>query len=220
MRLIGIVCLVTLFSFQSASAEHIQNHRKIEYEDISKMVDFARNKARSPFISFESTVVVIDKSIELSDIKLWLTSKDAIVKEISIEKDGAMDLPIINQSDVKDTWLNVNQAKDTISMSMSFKFNIGNKTEVAYYDLFILLDDFNDFMGEMAGMASWMIPDMDTLKFVFKKPATIEIVSKKKTYQYNTNADNEISIDVRRKLYKENPLVKFSIAPISMFPED
>ncbi len=69
-------------------------------------------------------------------------------------------------------------------------------------------------------MASWLVPDMDALKFIFDEPASIEIQSKKKTYHFKTNTDYEISIDVRSKLMKENPKVVFSIPVTGMEPID
>jgi len=204
--------IIALFS-SVVNAANIDdpNHRKIEYKEIATMLSFATQKARSPFIKIQAKVSIQDPNKKMSDLKMWISRNKKIIKTISIADDGNLDLPVYSDQDAKKTWLNINQPKDTVSLSMSFNFNIGDKTEVSYYDLFILLDDFNDFMGEMAGVASWFMSDMDAMRFVFDKPATISINTQKKKYQYTTNKKNEISIDVKRKLYKENPMVKFSI---------
>jgi len=213
-----VLCLLSNLVFSEVGEN--PNHRKVEYNEISSLLDFATNNARSPFIKYVAKIVIKDEEKEISDLNLWISKDEKVIQQVTISEDGVLDLPVYNQQQSKNTWLNINQPKDTVSISMSFEFNIGDRTEVSYYDLFILLDDFNDFMSEMAGMASWLMSDMDAMKFIFDKPATIEFKTKKKHYRYNTNKDNEIVIDVRRKLFKENPLVKFSISPVGMVPED
>ena len=220
MRQLSFILLCFISTQALSETVENPNQRKVEYNEISKLIDFATNKARSPFIKYVAKIVIKDESKQISDLKLWISHGDEVVHKVSIAEDGVLDLPVYNQEQAENTWLNINQPKDTVSISMSFEFNIGNRIEVSYYDLFILLDDFNDFMSEMAGMASWLMSDMDAMKFVFDKPATIEFNTKKKHYRYKTNKDNEIVIDVRRKLFKENPLVKFSISPKGMTPED
>ncbi len=210
-----------LFAFSNVTAgETEKNHRKIEYTEISTLLYFAKNETRSPFIKILTKAEIKDKTIILSDLKLWTSRDNKIIEQVPIGTDGSLNLPLYSESLTPKTWLNINQPKGAVSLSISFDFNLGNKTEHTYYDLFILLEDINDFTGEMAGMASWFIPNMDALKFIFEKPATINIVSKKKTYHFKTNKEHEISIDVRRKLMKENPKVVFSIPPIKMEPED
>ena len=101
---------------------------------------------------------------------------------------------------------------------------IGVKTpeveEVAYTDLFAVLDDANDFMNEMAGMGSWMMPSLDELSFRFDKQASIKIASKKKLYTYQSDEDKVIKIPKKIHLMKENPRVVFSLLPIEVTPID
>ena len=212
MRFFSFVVLVFVSSLAYSEEADNPNQRKVEYNEIASVLDFATNNARSPFIKYVAKVLIKDPTKKISDLRLWISRDGKILQEVAIAEDGSLALPVYNQQQAKDVWLNINQPKDTVSISMSFEFNIGDRTEVPYYDLFILLDDFNDFMSEMAGMASWLMSDMDAMKFVFAEPATIEIKTK--------NKENEIVIDVRRKLFKENPLVKFSISPSGMVPED
>ena len=174
-----LLTLVYLFSSFAFSVEgENPNHRKVEYNEISSLLDFATNNARSPFIKYIAKISIKDEQKKMSDLNLWISKDEKIIQQVSIAEDGILDLPVYNQKQAENTWLNINQPKDTVSISMSFEFNIGDRTEVSYYDLFILLDDFNKFMSEMAGMASWFMSDMDAMKFIFDTPATIEFKTK------------------------------------------
>lgn len=116
--------------------------------------------------------------------------------------------------------LHINQPSGDVELNLTIGVNPPTSKEIPYRDLFILLEDTNVFMSEMAGALSWFTPSMDELAFTFDQPATISIKSKKKTYQFKTDKEFKISISIMRKLMKENPLVVFSDLPIEMSPQD
>ena len=79
-----------------------------------------------------------------------------------------------------------------------------------------MLQDINEFAGEIAGIASWFIRDKVALKFKFDEAASVDIKGARKTIHYETNDDQVIEIKVKKGFLKENPDVVFSQLPIGV----
>jgi len=197
-----------------------------DYEQINELLVHIKTKTSSPFVDVDQSVSIsADKEagaegLTFNDIRVWLTHKDNVIHEIAVDSEGKIDLPIVDEAIASEVKFNVNQDRKVVSVNLMIGVNPPTNKEISYKDLFILLDDTNNFVSEMAGNLSWFAPSMDELLFTFSEPATITIKSKKKVYQYKTDDEMKISISLKRKLMKEDPLVIFSHLPLDMSPED
>lgn len=211
---------ILLLAVATISHAEDSNHRAIDYQDINDLVHFVNNEAQSKLVSLSSKVSVEQDGLAISDVKMWMTGKDSKSIAINIAEDGSVILPELTQDDAKESLLHINQPKGAVSISLSVSINPPDSLQISYQDLFVVLEDTNNFMSKMMGAASLFMPDMDTLKLVFEQPATIEIASKRKTYRYQTDEDNSISLDKNSRLMSENPTVVFSRLAVSVTPED
>ncbi|MFT5450653.1 MAG: hypothetical protein ACI9N9_000130 [Enterobacterales bacterium] len=222
--LVSLVLSTLLLTSCLFSAE-IQS-RATNYDQINKLLVHIKTKTSSPFVDVDQNVVInTDKEsnareIAFSDIRIWLSHNGEVINEVPIDAEGKIDLPIIDEKIVSDVKFNVNQESSVVAINLSIGVKVPTTKEISYKDLFILLEDTNVFINEMAGSLSWFTPSMDELLFKFSEPATITIKSKKKSYLYKTNDELEISISIKSKLMKEDPLVIFSHLPLTMSPED
>ena len=217
--------LGTLLITSSLFAAETQS-RETDYEQINKLLIHIKTKTSSPFVDVNQNVVInLDKEpnakvLSFDDIRIWLSHNGEVINEIPIDNEGNIDLPIIDEKIVSDVKFNVNQESSVVAINLSIGVKVPTTKEIPYKDLFILLEDTNVFINEMAGSLSWFTPSMDELLFTFAEPATITINGKKKTYLYKTDDELQISISIKRKLMKESPLVIFSHLPTDMSPED
>jgi len=224
-KLISCIFLVSVPSFSYAKDSipdqlSSENHRAIEYQDINNLVRFINNDVQSQYVALNSRISVTEDGPKLADIKLWMTGKSEEVIDIAIAEDGSIILPELSEDEAEESMLHINQPKGVVSINLNAKVNPPSAQEVNYKDLFIVLEDTNNFMSEMMGGMSMFMPDMDALKFVFEQPATIEIASKRKTYRYETDEENAIVIDKSSRLMRENPKVVFSQLVAAISPED
>jgi hypothetical protein len=203
--------------------------RDTDYQQINKLLVHIKTKTSSPFVDVNQNVVIktsdTDKApntneLTFEDVRIWISHKGEVINEVPIDSEGKIDLPIIDEEIVSDVKFNVNQDSSLVAINLSIGVKVPATKEVSYRELFILLEDTNIFINEMAGSLSWFTPSMDEMLFKFSEPATITINSKKKTYLFKTDDELEISISMKRKLMKENPLVIFSHLPTAMSPED
>jgi hypothetical protein len=213
--LLALLCL-TQPSFAEISTTP---GRDIEYQELNKMLVFSK-QIQSPYAKIKSVVTVKKQGLSLQDLQISLNIADQPSQAIIIDEQGSLTLPALDPQTAKRAKLHINQAKGDVSLSMSTDVMPPTNNQVPYHDLFILLEDTNKFMGEMAGMAAWFVPSMDRLKFTFAQPASIEINSANKRYQYHTDKNNVIEIKLKNKLLAENPLVVFSHLPEAMSPAD
>lgn len=216
-----IFCLgVFLLPISNLAAADKEKESSTAYKDINAMFVFIKNNTSSPYISIQQQAIINDENIKFDDISMWLTNNAEHLGNISIDTEGVIILPVLDPSIAETALLHINQGKGAVAISLGASVLVPEQTEVSYKDLFILLEDTNNFMSEMAGVASWFMSDMDALEFYFDAPAIISINSKKKTYTYETDDEFNIEIDISRRLMKENPRVIFSILPIGMTPKD
>ncbi|MFC0118000.1 DUF2987 domain-containing protein [Pseudoalteromonas xiamenensis] len=193
------------------------SERSSDYAKLNSILSLLK-AVKSPYLSGKAQLEIKNETIQLDDVKIWFTKDGNLLSEVKIGADATLDLPLYE--DAKNIKMHVNQEKDDVSISLSTKIKELDVTEIAYNDLFVLLDDINSFMDGMAGGMSFMVPTMDAIKFKFASDATIEVLSAKQVYRFQTNKEHEISIDVSKKLRKENPMVRFSQLPTTMSPED
>ena len=197
-----------------------EKYRTINYQEINSLLIYMKENAHSPYIDIEQKLNIKSDNLTFSDINLWLITTEKGRQEIPINSDGAIALPILSKTSAGEATLTINQEKEAVSISIDTGVSPVKNKEADYWDLFILLDDTNNFISEMGGAAAWFAPSMDALSFEFEQPATINISSKKKNYHYETDENFKIEVKVKRKLMKENPKVTFSDLPIDMYPVD
>jgi len=217
-----LVKLLITFSILLSAAAFAEDgeHGSTEYAKINELLTLAYNKTRSPYVLINSRISLVKSGLAYTDLRIWLTHNNEVLQEIPVGENGSLELPVMAVNIAEDVLLNINQTKGSTSMSITIGVKAPEIKEVAYRDLFIVLDDANDFMSEMGGMGSWLMPSLDELSFRFDKPASIKIASKKKVYVYDSDEDNVIKIPKKKRLMKENPSVVFSLLPIEVTPID
>ena len=213
---ITVFFCLQLFSIKAVA----ESGRSIAYDEINDMLLYLQKHVKSPFVKARMFVKPTSDKVKLSDVKLWLISGKQQLKNIDIAENGDISLPTYPADEAGQYSLRINRKKGEVSVSMAIAIDLGEKTEVSYYNLFIILDDVNNYMAKMAGMASWFIPDRDRLKFIFSEPASIKIVMENRIKTYKTNNENIIRIDRKKKLMKKNPKVIFSSKPTEISPEN
>ncbi len=209
--------LISLFMFNILYAEE---NKSTEYDEINSLLTFVQTKTLSPYIAVNQKVSLRNEDLSYADLRIWLSNNGNIIQEIPIDSEGNINLPIIDEQLAKNTMLNNNQAKGSISVSLGIAVAVPEQKQVAYKDLFTLLGDTNNFMKKMAGFGSLFMPDMDVLSFKFAQPSNIVIASKKKIYTYETDEALNIDIKIKKRLMKENPQVVFSNLPTEITPID
>ncbi|WMN61070.1 DUF2987 domain-containing protein [Pseudoalteromonas xiamenensis] len=207
-----LLCIVVLVVTPLVMA----SERSSDYAKLNSILSLLKG-VKSPYVSGKAQLEIKNDEIKLEDIKIWFTKDGNLLTEVNIGADATLELPVYE--DAKNIKMHVNQKKDDVSISFSTQIKELEVTEIAYNDLFVLLDDINSFMEGTAGGMSFMVPTMDALKFKFASDATIDVFSANQVYRFKTNKEYEISMDVSKKLRKENPMVRFSQLPTSMSPE-
>ncbi len=199
---------------------YAEENKSTEYDEINSLLTFVQTKTLSPYIAVNQKVSLRNEDLSYADLRIWLSNNGNIIQEIPIDSEGNINLPIIDEQLAKNTMLNNNQAKGSISVSLGIAVAVPEQKQVAYKDLFTLLGDTNNFMKKMAGFGSLFMPDMDVLSFKFAQPSNIVIASKKKIYTYETDEALNIDIKIKKRLMKENPQVVFSNLPTEITPID
>ncbi|WMS86108.1 hypothetical protein [Pleionea litopenaei] len=220
--------LFTIGIFLSFSSSYLLASEKIErsidYSEINKIVYIATNKVRSPLVYLNANVVLNHPELKIQDVKLFVSNeanerKDVVIDHNLTDSGYLMTLPSfpLEHDELK---LTVNQPKDHATFSINLGINPPSSKEMTYYELFVLLDDINDFTGEMAGAMSWFVSDMDELKFEFEEPSTITILSKDSQLEFNTDESNELVLEKESSLFKSDAKVIFSSLPKAVLPQD
>jgi len=215
---IGLASLSIMFCATIANAD--PTNKSIEYQKINKLLDLLLNQSKSKFIKARARLSLKSRDLHYKDVELWLSRDNKTIESLSVSKDGEVKLPIYNQQDAQALKLNFNQPEELVSLILSSTVVLPMDKTLKYTKLFEVLDDVNNFASEMAGAASWFVPNMDGLAFQFDQAASISIRTNKKLYTYNTDDDLLIEIDRSKRLMKQNPLVTLSHLPVSMTPID
>ena len=191
-----------------------------DYDELNRLLYTLKHQTRSGYIDTEFTLVRHDDNIQQKDVRLWLTRGNQTIAEAEIDSEGNISLPVLSPAQAKGVTLHFNQPKRAVGIRLSAGMKQLETRRVNYRDLFVVLDDINDFSGEVGGLAAWLLPDMDALGFDFDSPASIDILSAGGTLQFKSNNKHRIVIDYNEQLMKENPTMVFSQRPTWTWPED
>ena len=162
---------------------------------------------------------ILSDEISYDDVKVSIVNGDQMLKQIPVDViTGTIELPVFEDNTAKQLALKLNQDKDALVVNLNAGIKPPSSTMMPYKDLFIVIEDFNQFVKKMAGAMSFFAPKTSALKFQFDQPATIEIPANTKTHRYDTDSDQAIEIKMSSSLMTENPTVVFSIIPASIEP--
>lgn len=212
---IGILTILLATSTLESSA--IEG-RDIEYKEINPWLIISA-EAKSELLEIKLRLQILNEEISYEQVKVWIIENDQILNEVPVNfEDGAINLPAYTKERAKQLALRINQDKETAVLDMSVNIDNPPSKKISYQDLFVLLDDINNATKKMAGALYIFAPKVKSLRFQFDEPASIDILAKKKTYNYKTDENSIIEIESSSRLMKEDPEVIFSILPKATEP--
>jgi len=188
----------------------------IDYAKVNDLLLIVSDRSRSRYVFAEVTLELKNADLSMSDIEMSLRRKEELIQNIDVAEDGSVILPVIPLDQMAGVTLYINQEKNDASLSINFGIRPPSKNTIKYLELFIVLQDINEFTGQIAGIASWFIRDKVSLKFKFDEAASVEIKGMQKNLQYETDENFIIEIKVKKGFLKENPDVVFSQLPIGI----
>ena len=192
--------------------------REIEYEKINRLLSTV-SQSKSPLIQSEIKLEILSDEISYDDVKVSIENNKQTLQEIPVDLiSGTIELPVFEDDLAEQLALKLNQDKDSLVVNLNATIKPPSSTTIPYKDLFIVIEDFNQFIRKMAGAMSFLAPKTSSLKFQFDQPATIEIPANNKNHQFETNSDRAIEVKMSSSLMKENPTVIFSVIPTSIEP--
>lgn len=209
-----------LMSTVAATAVAKSKERCVDYKKVNDVLYAVDHRARSKYVYSKATVEIKDERIKVSDIRIWLVRGVEKIRDVEVTQDRVVDLPAFDPKIADEIQVCLNQAKGAVSIRVDLGVHPPSKHRVSYRELFVLLDDANDFISEMAGFFSWFIADRDVLEFKFDREATIQILSKTRPRTFKSSSDLKIAIEHHRGWMNENPDVLFSALPVEMSAED
>ena len=192
--------------------------REIEYEKINRLLSTV-SQSKSPLIQSEIKLEILSDEISYDDVKVSIENNKQTLQEIPVDLiSGTIELPVFEDDLAEQLALKLNQDKDSLVVYLNATIKPPSSTTIPYKDLFIVIEDFNQFIRKMAGAMSFLAPKTSSLKFQFDQPATIEIPANNKNHQFETNLDRAIEVKMSSSLMEENPTVIFSVIPTSIEP--
>jgi len=192
--------------------------REIEYEKINRLLSTV-SQSKSPLIQSEIKLEILSEEISYDDVNVSIVNGNQMLQQIPVDViTGTIELPVFEEDIAKQLALRLNQDKDALLVNLSAGIKPPSSTTMPYKDLFIVIEDFNQFIKKMAGAMSFFAPKTNALKFQFDQRATIEILANTKTYRYDTDSDQTIEVTLSSRLMKDNPAVVFSVIPASIEP--
>lgn len=190
--------------------------RDIAYEKINPVLNL---EIQSPLLEVKLAVDISDASLPFEEVQIWLVQNDEVVAEIFVDpSDGTIALPTLTEREARRHTLRINQPEELVQISFGVTVLPPPNTAMSYRELFYLVDDANLFIKAMAGAMAFLAPKVDALKFHFAEAATISIESVAEPLTFETERDNSISVKQSSKLMEENPMVVFSIIPVTIEP--
>ena len=207
---------VILSVLLATSSSFAEEKRCIDYEQPHKVVSFAKTRIRSKFVRLRIRAELHSPRVALADIRVWLERDGKVTAKVPIEADRSVGLPFIGEETAEDTEVCINQPKDVASIAIDIRVVPPGTKVVRYRELFDLLDDYNNFTEEMAGIVSWFIRDKDVIAFKFAQPATIEILSIKRPRKFSTSDELVVEIERHDDWKDDNPEVRFSALPVAL----
>ena len=192
--------------------------REIEYEKINRLLSTV-SQSKSPLIQSEIKLEILSDEISYDDVKVSIVNNKQTLQEIPVDLiSGTIELPVFEDDLAEQLALKLNQDKESLVVNLNASIKSPPSTTIPYKDLFVVIEDFNQFIRKMAGAMSFLAPKTSSLKFQFDQPATIEIPANNKNHQFETNSDRAIKIKMSSSLMQENPTVIFSVIPTSIEP--
>ncbi len=192
--------------------------RDIQYKEINPWIIMS-SQAKSELLETKFILQILNEEITYEQVNAWIIENGQILNEIPIDpKDGTINLPAYTMERAERLALRINQKKETVVLDMSVNIDNPASKEIPYQDLFVLLDDINNATKKIAGALYIFAPKVKSLRFQFDRPASIDILAKKKTYSYKTDENSIIEIKSSNQLMKENPDVIFSVLPKATEP--
>lgn len=141
------------------------------------------------------------KNHELSyqDINLWLTRDGKKIADGTLDGDGNISFPILDDDEAKNVMMHINYAKQDVEIRLYTDVAPITELAVSYQELFSVLDDLNAFTSVMAVGMSWLVPSLDALEFTFDKPATVSFTKQNgKVHTFKSDDGNKIEIALRK----------------------
>ena len=219
MKLSTVFAASVLISTSFLSHFSYAKGRSIEYGEMNQVRDMATNQAKSKYFKTAFKLNINNPDIKPSDVKIWLEREGQEIASAVIDKEGNISLPILPQDEAEKTMLHTNQNKDDVGISLYTDVIPLDSALLKYSDVFVLLDDINNFTEQMAGGFSMFIPSMDEIKFTFDAPATITVKdSKGKTKAYKTDDEFVIEIPKKERWMQSDTWLEFSALPTKYEP--
>lgn len=219
MKLSTVFAASVLISTSIFSHFSYAKGRSIEYGEMNQVRDMATNQAKSKYFKTAFKLNINNPDIKPSDVKIWLEREGQEIASAVIDEEGNISLPILPQDEAEKTMLHTNQNKDDVGISLYTDVIPLDSALLKYSDVFVLLDDINNFTEQMAGGFSMFIPSMDELKFTFEAPATITVKdSKGKTKTYKTDDEFVIEIPKKKRWMQSDTWLEFSALPTKYEP--
>ncbi|MEI5640626.1 MULTISPECIES: DUF2987 domain-containing protein [unclassified Pseudoalteromonas] len=195
--------------------------RSVDYDEINNVLDIIVNQAQSPYVLSKFQVEVKDPSIKLTDVKLWLEREGQMFAQGEIATDGSITLPILPKEQAEDVKLVINQEKGAVAISVNMDLAPITSQQVSYRELFVLLEDMNKFVDEMAGGLSWFAPNYEELEFTFGEAAKVHFHDANgNKVEFVTNDEFKTHIPLKAQWMKHNPTIEFSALPEAFAPID
>ena len=192
--------------------------REIEYEKINRLLSTV-SQSKSPLIQSEIKLEILSDEISYDDVKVSIVNNKQTLQEIPVDLiSGTIELPVFEDDLAEQLALKLNQDKESLVVNLNASIKPPSSTTIPYKDLFVVIEDFNQFVRKMAGAMSFLAPKTSSLKFQFDQPAIIEIPANNKNHQFETNSDRAIEVKMSSSLMEENPTVIFSVIPTSIEP--
>ena len=192
--------------------------REIEYEKINRLLSTV-SQSKSPLIQSEIKLEILSDEISYDDVKVSIVNNKQTLQEIPVDLiSGTIELPVFEDDLAEQLALKLNQDKESLVVNLNASIKPPSSTTIPYKDLFVVIEDFNQFVRKMAGAMSFLAPKTSSLKFQFDQPAIIEIPANNKNHQFEMNSDRAIEIKMSSSLMEENPTVIFSVIPTSIEP--
>ena len=208
--------LFSAFIFLGHSAVAYAKGQEIEYEELNLVQDLVANKVDSKYFVCIFRLNIKNPEMSYQDIDLWLTRDGEKIAEGTVDGDGNISFPILDDNEAQNVMMHISHAKEDVEMRLYTDVAPITELAVSYQELFSVLDDLNTFTSVMAGGMSWLVPSLDELEFTFDKPATISFIKQNgKEHTFKSDDKNKIEISLRKKWLKLNPTLTFSHLPKS-----
>lgn len=190
--------------------------QEIEYEELNLVQDLVAHKVDSKYFVCIFRLNIKNHELSYQDINLWFTRDGKKIADGTLDGDGNISFPILDDDEAKNVMMHINYAKQDVEIRLYTDVAPITELAVSYQELFSVLDDLNAFTSVMAVGMSWLVTSLDTLEFTFDKPATVSFTKQNgKVHTFKSDDGNKIEIALRKKWLKFNPTLTFSHLPTS-----